>query len=112
MVNRALIHTFYQNNTNAGQTKNRYPRWIAATSWYLRRWKNRLGRKTTTRIIITPIYCFGKFFFHFSSFAVSSNIKCPSKKGKGEEQKESHGNRVILGLTTNQRTYGGTMGRR
>jgi len=42
----------------------------------------------------------------------SSNIKCPSKKGKGEEQKESHGNRVILDLTTNQRTYGGTMGRR
>ena len=42
----------------------------------------------------------------------SSNINCPLKKGRDAKKIESHGNRVILGLTTNQKTHGDTMGRR
>jgi IS30 family transposase len=43
---------------------------------------------------------------------VSSNIKCPSKKGEEAGKEKSHGTRVIIGLSTNQEEHGDTMGRR
>jgi len=39
-------------------------------------------------------------------------MKCPSKKGRDADKRESHGNRAIFGLATNQNIHGDTMGRR
>jgi len=39
-------------------------------------------------------------------------MKCPPKKGRDAETMESHGNRAIFGLTTNQNIHGDPMGRR
>lgn len=47
-----------------------------------------------------------------TKWMVSSNIKCPPKNGKDVEKIESHGNRAIFGLATNQNKHGDTMGRR
>ena len=39
-------------------------------------------------------------------------MKCPSKNGEEGSKIESHGNRAIIGLTTNQDKHGETMGRK
>jgi len=42
---------------------------------------------------------------------VSSNIKCPPKRGRSGKEKKSHGSRAIIGFGKNQNRHGDSMGR-
>ena len=42
---------------------------------------------------------------------MSSNIKCPPKRGRNRREKKSHGSRAIIGFEKNQDRHGDSMGR-